>query len=183
MFHLYVLPMRCIRNLVILFAFSITIVSGQPGKLHEMSTQSARVSLFEQRLDMRVERFDTSGRTLVACLVDLAFAYQLPTAIEYADRDATTRALNLQFHNESVRGILETCSHAFPGIHLILELSRYADFTLLIAVCRHQITSVSDHVPGIVPVTVGNTQNATNEFRPVLARYQSTSWNRSRFRF
>ena len=29
-------------------------------------------------------------------------------------------------------------------------VGRYADFTLLIAVCRHQITSVSDHVSGIV---------------------------------
>ena len=79
-----------------------------------MSTQSAQVSLFEQRLDMRVERFDTSGRTLIACLVDLAFKYQLPTAIEYADRDATTRTLNLQFHNESVRGILETIIRQAP---------------------------------------------------------------------
>ena len=30
---------------------------------------------------------------------------------------------------------------------------------------------VADHMPGIVQVTVGNTQSATNEFRPVRARY------------
>jgi hypothetical protein len=62
--------------------------------------------LIEQRLDTRVARFDTSGRSLVAAVVDLAFRYQLPTAIEYADRDATTRSLNLQFRDESVREIL-----------------------------------------------------------------------------
>jgi hypothetical protein len=106
--------MRYILNLVILFAFSLTIASGQPVTSKEMSTQSAKVEVFERMLDRRIERFDTSGRTLVACLVDLAFTYQLPTAIEYADRDATTRALNLQFHNESVRGILETIIRQAP---------------------------------------------------------------------
>jgi hypothetical protein len=51
---------------------------------------------------------------LIATLVDLAFTYQLPTAIEYADRDGTTRALNLQFRNESVREILKTTIQQFP---------------------------------------------------------------------
>jgi hypothetical protein len=110
----FVPSMRYIPNLVILFAFSLTIVSEQPVTNKEMSTQSAQVALFEQKLDRRIERFDTSGRTLVASVVDLAFTYQLPTAIEYADRDATTRVLNLQFHNESVRGILKTTIRQFP---------------------------------------------------------------------
>jgi hypothetical protein len=114
MFRLYVAPMRYIVSLVILFAFSLAIVSEQPVKHRETSAQSARVSLIEQTLDTRVARFDTSGRSLVATIVDLAFTYQLPTAIEYADRDATTRALNLQFRNESVRGILKTIIRQFP---------------------------------------------------------------------
>jgi hypothetical protein len=114
MFHQCVAPMRYLINLVILFAFSPAIVSEQPVKQYEMSARSPRVSLIEQRLDTRVARFDTSGRSLAATIVDLAFAYQLPTAIEYADRDATTRALNLQFRNESVRGILKTIIRQFP---------------------------------------------------------------------
>jgi len=114
MFHLCVAPMRYILNLVIMLAFSLTIVSERSVTHKEMSTQSARMALFEQRLDRQVERFDTSGRTLVATVVDLAFTYQLPMAIEYADRDATTRALILQFHNESVRGILKTITRQFP---------------------------------------------------------------------
>jgi hypothetical protein len=75
--------MKYILILVNLLALSLAIVSEQ-----------------------RVARFDTSGRSLVAAVVDLAFRYQLPTAIEYADRDATTRSLNLQFRDESVREIL-----------------------------------------------------------------------------
>jgi hypothetical protein len=40
-------------------------------------------------------------------VVDLVFEYRLPTAIEYADREASTRKLNLQFHDESIRSILK----------------------------------------------------------------------------
>ena len=106
--------MRFVPILVILFAFYLAVVSGQPVKHNEMSAQSARVSLIEQRLDARVKRFDTSGRSLVATVVDLAFTYQLPTAIEYADRDATTKPLNLQFRDESVREILKTIIRQLP---------------------------------------------------------------------
>jgi hypothetical protein len=106
--------MRYVRNLVILFAFSLTIISEHPAKDRETSTHSAQMPLFERRLDTRVARFDTAGRTLVAAVVDLAFTYQLPTAIEYADRDATTRALSMQFRNESIRGILKTIIQQFP---------------------------------------------------------------------
>jgi hypothetical protein len=72
------------------------------------------VALLEQKTNRAVERFSTSGRTLVATLVDLAYKFQLPMAVEYADRDATTRPLNLQFHNESVRGIIQTIIRQSP---------------------------------------------------------------------
>jgi hypothetical protein len=69
--------------------------------------QSLRVSKFEQKIDGLVERFSTSGRTLVDSIIELAYKYQVPMAIEYADRQATTRPLNLEFHNKSFRGIVE----------------------------------------------------------------------------
>ena len=75
---------------------------------------SAKASSFEQKLDRRV-RFDTAGRTLVTSIVELAFTYQLPTGIEYADREATTRPLSLHFQNESVRRILEALTEQVPG--------------------------------------------------------------------
>jgi hypothetical protein len=74
----------------------------------EVGAQSSKVSLFAKKLNTRVEKFDTSGRTLIQSVVDLVFEYHLPTAIEYADREASTRKLNLQFHDESVRSILES---------------------------------------------------------------------------
>ncbi len=65
------------------------------------------MSDFEQKADSLVERFSTSGRTLVDSVIELAYNYQVPMAIEYADREATTRPLNLEFHNKSFRGIVE----------------------------------------------------------------------------
>ena len=97
-----------------MFAFSPTIVSEQVFEHHETVAESARALSFEEKLDRRV-RFDTAGRTLVASIVELAFRYQLPTAIEYADREATTRPLNLQSRNESVRSILEAITEQVPG--------------------------------------------------------------------
>jgi hypothetical protein len=104
---------RYTLRLAILFLFCLSIASEQLSGYHETGTQSARALSFEQRLDRRVERFDTGGRTLLDNVVDLAFRFQLPTAIEYADHDATI-PLNLHFHNESVRGILETIIRQVP---------------------------------------------------------------------
>jgi len=83
-----VVPMKYSLWLAIMFAFCPTLVSEQVFEHHETVAESATASSFEQKLDRRVKRFDTAGRTLVASIVDLAFTYQLPTAIENADREA-----------------------------------------------------------------------------------------------
>ena len=101
--------------LTIMFALCPTLVSEQVFEHHETVAESATASSFEQKLNRRVKRFDTAGRTLVASIVDLAFTYQLPTAIEYADLEATSRPLNSHFQNESVRRILEAITEQVPG--------------------------------------------------------------------
>ena len=115
MLHWRVVVMKYSLRLALLFALSPTIVSEQVFEHHEKLAESTTVSSFEQTLNRRVKRFDTAGKTLVASVVELAFAYELPTAIEYADREATTRRLNLNFHNESVRRILEAITEQVPG--------------------------------------------------------------------
>ncbi len=92
--------------LFILIVCRLTVASPKPVNLRASKTESAQVTIFERKLDTRVERFETSGRTLIASVIDLAYEYELPTAIEYIDHDATTRPINLQFRDESVRGIL-----------------------------------------------------------------------------
>ena len=101
--------------LAITFAFCPTLLAEQVVEHHETVAESATASSFEEKLERRVKRFDTAGRTLVACIVDLAFTYQLPTAIEYADREAATRPLNSHFQNKSVQRILEAITEQVPG--------------------------------------------------------------------
>jgi len=83
-------------------------------KHHESETESAQVSAFESKLDKRVEHFDTAGRTLIASVLDLAYEYELPIGIEYVDR-ALTRPIKLEFHHDSVRGILVAIIQQAPG--------------------------------------------------------------------
>jgi hypothetical protein len=105
--------MRHTPRLLILFTWSVTVLWAEPAR-HEVSTRSVGATPFEKNLDRRLERFDTSGRTLVASVVDLSYKYQLPMALEYVDRDATTRSLNLQFHDESLRQILQAIIRQTP---------------------------------------------------------------------
>lgn len=114
MFYERVVPMKYSLWLAIMFASCPTIVSGQVFEHHETVVESAAASPFEQKLGRRV-RFDTAGKTLVASIVELAFTYQLPTAIEYADREATTRPLDLHFQNESVQRVFEAITEQVPG--------------------------------------------------------------------
>jgi hypothetical protein len=72
------------------------------------------MSDFQQKTQSRVERFSTSGRTLVDSVIDLAYEYQVPMAIEYADWEATKRPLNLEFHEKSFRGIVEAIVREDP---------------------------------------------------------------------
>jgi hypothetical protein len=94
-------------KLICLSALWLPILSAQSVKPPTAKVQLPRVSNFEQKIDRLVERFSTSGRTLVDSVIELAYKYQVPMAIEYADREATARPLNLEFHNKSLRGIVE----------------------------------------------------------------------------
>ena len=68
--------------------------------------QAVEGSPFESKLNSRIGHFKISGETLVSIVLDLAYEFQLPTGIEYIDHEATTRPINLELHNETVRGIL-----------------------------------------------------------------------------
>jgi hypothetical protein len=103
-----------VAGIFCLFAWWLPLVSAQAVKPLDQKAQSAQASLFEHKSGHIVGRFSTSGKTVVASVVELAYRYQLPMAVEYADRDATTRPLNLEFHNQSVRRILEAIVRQAP---------------------------------------------------------------------
>ena len=101
-------------KLICVSALWLPIFSPQSVESPYAKVQLPRVPEFEQKIDNLVERFSTSGRTLVDSVVELAYKYQVPMAIEYADREATTRPLNFDFHNKSFRGIVEAITKEDP---------------------------------------------------------------------
>jgi len=94
-------------KLICVFALWLPILSGQSVEPSNVKVQLPRMSKFQQKTESRVERFSTSGRTLVDSVIELAFKYQVPMAIEYADWEATKRPLNLEFRQKSFREIVE----------------------------------------------------------------------------
>ena len=78
----------------------------QPIELHAPNPQSARVLSFDEKLETKIPRFDTQGRTLLASVLDLAFEYELPVGIEYLDHEATGSPINLDLRDQSVHDIL-----------------------------------------------------------------------------
>jgi len=92
--------MRYRARLFVLTVCWLAVISAKPANLCASNPGSAQVKTFERKLDTRVERFETAGRTLVASVIDLAYEYELPTAIEYIDHDAATRPINVQFRDD-----------------------------------------------------------------------------------
>src|SRR5215471_12807105 len=84
------------------------------GQTNPTARAAGRLPALEGKLDKHIDDFKTSGRTLISTVVDLAYEYQLPMGIEYVDRDATTRPLDLELHHESLRGILAAVVAQLP---------------------------------------------------------------------
>jgi len=103
--------MKQVLSLAVLLIVPFT---GLREQLRKVNLRGAPPSNLEQKLDQRVERFDTAGRTFASCIIELAYTYGLPAAIEYADRDAARRRLNLKFQDESIRGILDVLVQQTP---------------------------------------------------------------------
>lgn len=73
---------------------------------------------FDQRLGIRVLRYDTGPRPFVRAVLDLVSKYQLPLGLEYVDREALRRPLNLRLNNKSVREILQALVAQVPQYRL-----------------------------------------------------------------
>jgi hypothetical protein len=109
LFKIVLVPIICCT-----FPWLPPLAFAQAVKVPDLRTQSAKASHFEDQIDGMVDRFSTSGKTALASAVELAYRYQLPMAVEFADRDATARPLNLEFHNQAVRKILEAIVQQVP---------------------------------------------------------------------
>ena len=106
--------LRAVWRLALCVAVGAGVLVPEAGSVHpfpasEAGSRSRRdgEALLERKLATRIASFDTGGRTLLQCVVDLAFQYHLPAAIEYAGGGGATQKLELQFEDETVRSVLE----------------------------------------------------------------------------
>jgi hypothetical protein len=88
------------------FAASFLLCLLVSNTLNPIGKQQQSELSIDAKLDRQIHDFRTQGRTLIATVVDLAYEFQLPIGIEYVDREATTRSLDLEFRDESLRSIL-----------------------------------------------------------------------------
>ena len=99
--------------------FASLLASGTPaptpGSITRPGQQSTATGGDQSKLDDRIPEFRTSGRTMMATIIDMAYQFQLPTGIEYVDREAITRPLFLEFHDQSIRTILTAIIAQFPA--------------------------------------------------------------------
>lgn len=75
----------------------------------------ARQQTFAEKLSSRVRYFDSGGRSLAECIVDLSYRYRLPAALEYVDRDAATRPLRVRLAGKKLSGVIAALAVASPG--------------------------------------------------------------------
>jgi hypothetical protein len=73
---------------------------------------------FKDKLDKKVEHFETAGRTLIESVLNIAYQHELPMGIEYLNREALTRPIDLRFQKESTREILTTLTRQIPGYQI-----------------------------------------------------------------
>lgn len=99
--------MGLIGKLMCVSALWLPTLSAQGVPRQKATAQLPRVASFEQKINKLVDRFNTCGKTLFDSVIELAYNYQVPMAIESADRDATTKPINLDFHNKSLREMVE----------------------------------------------------------------------------
>jgi len=84
-------------------------------------TQGREAQTFDQRLESKVAAFDTRGRPLARVVLDLASEYKLPLGIEYVDRGAVRRRLDLRLTNKTVRDILGALVDQLPQYRLSIS--------------------------------------------------------------
>src|SRR5437762_9158326 len=72
---------------------------------------------FKDKLEEKIE-FETAGQTLIESVLSIAYKHELPIGIEYVNREALTRPINLRFQKESIREILVAITRQIPGYQI-----------------------------------------------------------------
>ncbi len=92
---------------------SASVIASPGEKL--TTAQAPRLRPLQEKLDTHIPRFDNTGRPLVESILELAYEYHLPMGLEYVNRDAVRRPLDLKLRDSSVRDIIASLVTQVPG--------------------------------------------------------------------
>lgn len=82
------------------------------------SDQQTKVRTLEDRLQGTLADFDASGRPMVPLLLELAYKYKLPMALECATSDAVYKPVNLRLKHRSLRDTIRAIVAIVPGLQV-----------------------------------------------------------------
>lgn len=105
-------PLLCVIVALAGFGISSVVLNATQEKAGK------RQLTFDERLESKVAQYDTGGRPFVGAVLDLVCRYQLPLGLEYVDREAVRKPLNLKLTNKPVREILQALVAQVPQYRL-----------------------------------------------------------------
>jgi hypothetical protein len=99
-----------------IFISGVCLAGARP----QMSEQARvkRSHTLEGKLLARLDRFEGAGKPATELLLDLAYKYRLPMAIEYVDRESSTRPIKVVLRDKTVGQALATIVATMPGYAL-----------------------------------------------------------------
>jgi hypothetical protein len=68
-----------------------------------------------EKLSSHIRSYDMEGRSLVECLLELAYRYKLPLGIEYIDQKAVADRSTLRFFNQTLRDVITSMVVRVPN--------------------------------------------------------------------
>lgn len=103
--------MRYWRLIAIIIACVGSTTTRLPAPGH---AESDRLPSPKSGLDAHVQSYDSTGRSLVECVLGLAYDYHFPMGLEYVDRNAVRQHLAVRMHGATVRDVLTALVSRLP---------------------------------------------------------------------
>lgn len=103
--------MKCFARLVVVFVALFALAP---------CSQISRANSpgIREKLDKRVKHYDTVSRPMIACVLELAYEYEIPIGIEFVNREAMTRPIDIQAQDQTVRALLTSIVQQIPDYHV-----------------------------------------------------------------
>lgn len=103
-----------LKNLSIAVSTAALVISTSCLAWQSVPRETQTSQSFGERLSAKIPVFESDHQPLAAALLKVVYRYHLPLGLEYIDRDAVQRPLELKLRNSSVREVLESLVGQMP---------------------------------------------------------------------